>query len=104
MNKVTEKLWYIYILLNATDIFTTEAALELGAREGNPLANWILGEFGALGLYGLKALFIGMYAFLYGYQVKTGKERHVQLALIAGSFLMGIVTLWNLGVLLKEVW
>jgi len=104
MERVTEKLWYVFILLNATDILTTEGALSLGAAEGNPLANWVLTQFGAFGLYGLKALFIGSYALLYGWQVKTGKEKYAQLALVAGSLLMAVVTIWNLVVLGKGVW
>lgn len=38
------------------DLLTTERGIELGAREKNPVAVWLVRNFGQWGFYGLKIL------------------------------------------------
>lgn len=38
------------------DLLTTERGIELGAREKNPVAVWLVRNFGQWGFYGLKLL------------------------------------------------
>lgn len=54
----------IFILLQIADIWTTLRALELGAREMNPLLNWLFQRFDALPVMVIVKL-IGLWVLWY---------------------------------------
>ncbi len=60
MNNISFEALTYFILANLLDIITTKKALEQGAYELNPLANYFIKVFGVKGLFILKYSIIAL--------------------------------------------
>lgn len=95
---VERDLWILVAAAMLVDVTLTVHGLQLGLVEVNPIARHALGSFGVLGLYGLKAVALGLGGFCrlcvgdrYGAIVPLGLAIPSLVAVCVNSVLIAFV-------------
>ncbi|MEI7834730.1 MAG: DUF5658 family protein [bacterium] len=93
------KLSLLFILLSITDLIATVRMMAAaGVKEGNPIADGILKNFGIPGFVGFK-LFMVFFALALIWYINEHRPKLATLVLWAATLLMGFITLVHLSLM-----
>ena len=89
----------LLLFANVSDVLSTIIALQLGLYEGNPIARFLLQNFGYDGLWSLKFAYLSIYTLLVAKSDDKNKLRNT----LIGSAVIFAVVVWNIIMILMMI-
>lgn len=93
-------LWLIF--LSALDVVLTRVILYFGGTEVNPLADWIIDQWGQMGMSLFKFGIVAFVIIICEYTARMDMKMAFRLALI-GCIISAMPVLWSTGLIIQMI-